>query len=103
MAEAHNVAANELAAAGPEIWLQVNESNEAAVELYKKMGYEIRSRDAEAQEVVRGAFSYSFQSTTRLCLCKTLETVSIATGPGREPETADTNASGILEGEGRLP
>ena len=82
MAEAHRVAANDLMAADSEIWLQVNESNDAAVELYKKLGYEVRSRDTDAKEVVRGALSYSFQSTTRLCLSKTLEIVSEAAQTG---------------------
>jgi hypothetical protein len=73
MEEAHRVAAQDLVAPEFDIWLQVNESNEAAVDLYLKMGYAVKSRETDAKEVVRGALSYSFQSTTRLCLSKTLE------------------------------
>ena len=67
MTEAHKWAA---VIKGPasEIWLEVNESNRAAVELYTCMGYKVISVKKDAKEVVRKGVTYAFQSTTRLCL-----------------------------------
>ena len=67
MTEAHKWAAV-IKGSASEIWLEVNESNRAAVELYKCMGYKVISVKKDAKEVVRSGVTYAFQSATRLCL-----------------------------------
>ena len=85
------VAAHELAAALPhapsDIWLEVNESNEAAVKLYTKLGYECVYVQDDAKDMVRGPLCYYFESVRRLCLSRPLAVAS----EGGEASAGDCN------------
>lgn len=76
-----------------ELWLEVSESNLAAVSLYKKLGYEVKLLDPESKEVVRGPLGYSMEISPRLRFAKKLQR---AGGGGEQAETESEDRKSVV-------
>ena len=57
---------------GKGLWLEVSATNEAALSLYKSLGYQVAWQDNDAREVLRKAFTYEFGRVVRVCLSKSM-------------------------------